>query len=706
MGLTASSTGMGLSRDKLIIERHGDGDKIIAVAGNPNVGKSTIFNALTGMKQHTGNWPGKTVSTAKGFCKTENGSYILVDIPGAYSLNARSEEEAIARDFICSGGYDGIVIVCDAVCLERNLNLALQILEITRNAVICVNLLDEAERKGIKPDLKLLSERLGVPVVGVVARQKKTLKPLLRALDGLSDFKDTKPFLINYTEAAEQAIKITEKALISEYPDIFSGRQIAVSLLTDNYGENEEIKKISRNTAVLVALREAKALLLNNEITAEMLRSEIETSRIKCVELICGGAVKRSGSSYGKADRRADKILTGRFSGYAIMLVGLCFVFWLTLSGANYLSDYLTYIFGRAEVLLLNGLELLGCSSFLKELVIEGFFRVPSWVTAVMLPPMAVFFPLFTLLEDSGYLPRIAYNLDRPFKACRGCGKQALTVCMGFGCNAAGVVGAKIIDSPRERLLAILTNSTVPCNGRFPAIIAIIGMFFVGGTGFISSLSSAAILTAIILFGVLMSLLLTALLSSTLLKGIPSSYILEMPPYRKPQIGSVIIRSVLDRTVFVLGRAAAVAVPAGFIIWLFANINVNGTPVLSLLAAFLDPFANIMGLDGVILTAFIFGFPANEIVIPLALMIYLQNGSLTEISSLTEIKQILTVNGWNETTAICTVIFSLLHWPCSTTLLTVKKETGSLKWTLIAALLPTLLGITLCIAANIILSGA
>ena len=313
---------------------------------------------------------------------------------------------------------------------------------------------------------------------------------------------------------------------------------------------------------------------------------------------------------------------------------------------------------------------------------------------------MAIFFPLFTLLEDSGYLPRVAYNLDRPFKRCGACGKQALTLCMGFGCNAAGVVGCRIIDSPRERLLAVLTNNFVPCNGRFPMLISVITMFFISGAGGLSSLFSVFLLTAAIVLSIAMTFLVTKLLSLTVLKGVPSSFTLELPPYRKPQIGKVIVRSVFDRTLFVLGRAAAVAAPAGLIIWLMANITAGDATLLEICSDFLDPLGRLMGLDGVILIAFILGFPANEIVVPIIIMAYTATGSITELASLAEMRQLFVSNGWSWVTAVCFIIFTLMHWPCSTTLITVKKETGSLKWTALAALLPTAAGILLCIAFN------
>ena len=383
------------------------------------------------------------------------------------------------------------------------------------------------------------------------------------------------------------------------------------------------------------------------------------------------------------------------------LAIFLAIVFWITIVGANYPSELLSNFLFSAEDKLRGLFIYLGAPEWLRGALVEGVYRVLAWVVAVMLPPMAIFFPLFTLLEDSGYLPRIAYNLDKPFKKCNACGKQALAMCMGFGCNAAGVVGCRIIDSPRERLLAILTNNFVPCNGRFPTIITLISIFFISASGIAASAASALLLTAVILFGIFMTFAVTKLLSRTLLKGVPSSFTLELPSYRRPQIGKVIVRSIFDRTLFVLGRAVSVAAPAGLVIWLFANVQVGDVSLLKACADFFDPFAQLFGLDGVILIAFILGFPANEIVVPIIIMAYMSSGALTEMGSLTEMQALLTANGWDTATAVSVILFSLMHWPCSTTLMTVKKETGSLKWTFLAAALPTACGLTVCFVFNL-----
>lgn len=708
MGLTKSSVGIRAIDTGPAIQKLSPDDKVIALAGNPNVGKSTVFNALTGLNQHTGNWPGKTVTNAQGRCTAGGRSYVMVDIPGAYSLMAHSAEEEVARNFICFGEPDAVVVVCDATCLERNLNLVLQTLEISRRVVVCVNLMDEAERKGIKLDLELLSGRLGVPVVGTTARRKKSLRLLTDCLERVCSAPEPgEPFSVRYPDAIEDAVALLEPLVEEKSAGRLNSRWLSLRLLDQDDSLIREInaclgEDFLRDEALQSALGEAMALLRERGVeNTDQLKDMTVAALIHSAEAICCDAVTCERSQYAETDRRLDRLLTGRLTGYPVMLALLALIFWLTISGANYPSQLLADGLFRVQDRLTELFEYLNAPDWLHGVLVLGAYRVLAWVVSVMLPPMAVFFPLFTLLEDAGYLPRVAYNLDRPFKRCRACGKQALTMCMGFGCNAAGVVGCRIIDSPRERLLAILTNNFVPCNGRFPTLIALLTMFFVGTAGGgLSPVLSALLLTAAIVLGVGITFAVTKLLSETLLRGVPSSFTLELPPYRKPQIGKVLVRSVFDRTLFVLGRAAAVAAPAGLVIWLMANITAGGVSILAHCAAFLDPFARLMGLDGVILLAFILGFPANEIVIPIIIMAYTAQGSILELDSLAQMKDLFVQNGWTWVTAVSVMLFSLNHWPCSTTLLTIKKETGSLKWTALAAAVPTAVGVALCILFN------
>ncbi|WP_347134058.1 ferrous iron transport protein B, partial [[Clostridium] symbiosum] len=555
MGLTAHSVGIKAVDSGLVIKKQTQEDKVVALAGNPNVGKSTVFNALTGMNQHTGNWPGKTVANAQGYCSTGKQSYVMVDIPGTYSLMAHSTEEEVARNFICFGGPDAVVVVCDATCLERNLNLVLQTIEISSRVVVCVNLMDEAKRKNIRLDLPLISKRLGVPVVGATARKKKTLDEMMNALDGVvSGEIKTSPLTVVYPEAVEEAVARLEPVVREKAEGKLNSRWLSLKLLDADESLIREIdaylgEAFLKDEELVNELAAAKEKLLEQEIDGDRFKDMIVSALVKSAEEVCAEAVAFENHEYAASDRKLDKILTSRLTGYPVMILLLAMVFWLTITGANYpsqlLADGLFWVQDRLTELFVY----LNAPDWLHGILILGVYRVLAWVVSVMLPPMAIFFPLFTLLEDAGYLPRVAYNLDKSFKRCCACGKQALCMCMGFGCNAAGVIGCRIIDSPRERLLAILTNNFVPCNGRFPTLIAILTMFFVGTAGgALSSVLSAVLLTAVIVFGIAMTFVMTRLLSKTLLKGMPSSFTLELPPYRKPQIGKVLVRSIFDRT--------------------------------------------------------------------------------------------------------------------------------------------------------------
>lgn len=702
MGLTNESTGMATLKDMFNIEIQSPNEVVIALAGNPNTGKSTVFNSLTGLNQHTGNWPGKTVSNAQGRYSYKDKQYILVDLPGTYSILANSVEEEIARDFICFGNPHVTVVVTDATSLERNLNLVLQVMEITDKVVLCVNLMDEAKRKNIHINLKELEKLLGIPVVGTTARSGEGLEELKSAIAKVASGKiQTNPKKVNYDKFLEKSIKEIETHINDLIGNRLNSRWVALHLLD---GNDELIKSINDHMGLNLSqhnLLNKKLENIHQDIKNEFdemkdLRDYIVTSIVKTGEDISKKVVSFKDKNYNQLERKIDGILTSKTFGIPIMIALLGIVFWITIKGANVPSNILAKGLFWIEARLSTFLKLIKAPIWVHDILVLGVYRTLAWVISVMLPPMAIFFPLFTLLEDLGYLPRVAFNLDYYFKKAGAHGKQALTMCMGFGCNAAGVISCRIIDSPRERLIAIITNNFVPCNGRFPILISLASIFIASSTGaFRSLVATLSVLTSILL-GVIITLFISKLLSKTILRGLPSSFTLELPPYRKPQIGRIIVGSIFDRTLFVLGRAVMVAAPAGLVIWVMANIRINDINILTYCAQFLNPFAQVLGLDGYILMAFILGLPANEIVIPILIMSYMSTGSMLELDSLREMKQLLVNNGWTWLTAVCTMLFALNHWPCGTTLLTIRKETQSLKWTLISFLVPTITGIVVC----------
>ena len=600
---------------------------LIALAGNPNVGKSTVFNSLTGLHQHTGNWPGKTVASAQGEYAFRGEKYRLIDLPGAYSLAAHSAEEEIARDFLCFQQPDACIVVCDATRLARSLNLVLQIRELCPRTIVCLNLMDEARKKGIVIHIRRLEKELGLPVIPTAARKKEGLRALTAAVEHACRHSRGTHAPAVCPPGAERAVAVMEPVL-REQGAAFP-RWAALRLLEGDDSLRDAMEKAWGIGGVPLerALTLAKRELERSGLSPEKLSDQTVGCLSAEADRICAAAEKGSGLS--ARDRRLDRLLTGKWTGIPIMLLLLAAVLWITIAGANYPSQWLSAGFAWIGARLEEGLLLLGVPELLRNVLLQGIWQVLSWVVAVMLPPMAIFFPLFTLLEDLGYLPRIAFTLDHCFQKAKACGKQALTMCMGFGCNAVGVSGCRIIDSPRERLLAMVTNSFVPCNGRFPLLISMITLFFAGAVGGLwGSALSALLLTGLLLLGVLMTFWVSRLLSATVLKGMPSSFTLELPPYRRPQVGQVLLRSVLDRTLFVLGRAVSIAAPAGLLLWCMANLTLGGETLLALCAGALDPFARILGLDGVILLAFILCSPANEIVVPIIIMAYMAQGHL------------------------------------------------------------------------------
>ena len=623
---------------------------------------------------------------------------------------SNSAEEKIARDQICFGNSDAILIITDGTCLERSLNLVYQITEITNNVIVCVNLLDEAKKKGIEIDLTELERILGVPVVGTIAKKKKTLEKLMKKVELVCSKKVIpNPRRIIYQPIIEESVEILDEKLVKLCKDNEKiKRWVALKIIDGNRLILKDIEdnlkiKIVNNLEIDEEKKRIRKIFDNKGIKTENVKDMMISSIIFMSENVYNDVVKLKDSKYNEKDRKIDKILTSKKFGIPIMIFFLGVILWITIIGANYPSNLLSDFFEWIQDKIIYLFSIWNMPEWFQSLLVDGVYKTVTWIIAVMLPPMAIFFPLFTILEDLGFLPRLAFNLDKMFKKAGTSGKQALPMCMGFGCNSVGVTGCRIIDSPRERLIAILTNAFVPCNGRFPFLITV-SSIFIGRlvSEKYSSLIATITVLLIIIFGIGMTILVSKILSKTILKGESSSFILELTQYRKPQIFKVIIRSILDRTLFVLGRAICVAIPAGILIWLLANISIGNISILNHIGRFLDPFAKIMGLDGYILAAFILGLPANEIVLPIILMCYLGSGSLVDMENTFNIGNILIENGWTLLTAINVLIFTILHFPCATTLLTIKKETGSIKWMMGSFLLPTICGILLCMSTNLV----
>lgn len=678
----------------------------IALAGNPNTGKSTIFNTLTGLRQHTGNWPGKTVGQAIGYYSYRDAVYELVDLPGTYSLLSTSEDEEIARDYLLFDEPAVTIVVADATRLERNMNLILQVLEITDKVVLVVNLLDEAKRNNVQIDLAKLSELLGIPVVGASARSGEGLQQLVEAVAQLAPA-DTpakeRPRRRYLSPQIEERIAPLVEALKRAHPELSNPEWVAFRLI-----EHDQTVATHYSTDELNLLAEKIHIEIGENLHGQMLDGIYRDART-----ICGEVVQQSREGGTIAyDRKIDKIVTSKRYGIPLMILLLALVFWLTIVGSNYPSEWLnTLLVGELYPFLRNLFsETLSAPSWLTGILIDGVYLSTAWVVAVMLPPMAIFFPLLTLLEDFGYLPRIAFNLDELFRRVGAHGKQALTMSMGFGCNAAGVVSTRIIDSQRERMIAILTNNFSLCNGRWPTQILLATIFI--GVAVPSPFSSVVAILAVLfvaLLGVMLTFASSWLLSRTLLKGEVSTFSLELPPYRPPQFWRTLYSSLVERTLIVLWRAVVFAAPAGALIWLCTHVHLSsGESIAAFLVHLLDTPAYWMGLNGIILLAYILALPANELVLPTIMMLIVllvgpiaggveREGVLFDVSSPTEVKELLTLGGFSLLTAVNLMLFCLLHHPCSTTIYTIYKETRSFKWTLIGTLMPLVLGIIVTI---------
>jgi len=710
-------------------------DYVVALAGNPNTGKSTVFNALTGLRQHTGNWPGKTVARAEGGFSIGEERYKLVDLPGTYSLLSTSVDEEIARDFILFVKPDVTVIVVDATRLERNLNLVLQVLEITDRAVVCLNLMDEAKRKGLEIDDRRLARDLGVPVVPTSARYGEGLDELNRVIAEVASGRLVgKPRRVgSQTSSLKRAVRQLTAEVERVYPGLPNAQWVALRLLdgderiaeafrTGELGDLQEPHLLSDSPSdssqQAVSFPDAARLETDDIFAlAASLRWQIgKDFHQELMELIyteaaslADRAVRRTGEKPRfDLDRAIDRLVTSRLLGFPLMLALLTLIFWLTIAGANVPSKMLAGLFlDTIHPLLKTAAAAVGMPWWLDGLLIDGMYLSTAWVVSVMLPPMAIFFPLFTLLEDFGYLPRVAFNLDKTFKRVGAHGKQALTMSMGWGCNAAAIVSTRIIDSPRERLIAIITNNFALCNGRWPTQI-LIASIFIGGLApaYLAGLISALAVVGVAVLGVFLTFATSWLLSRTVLRGEVSTFNLELPPYRPPRFWSTIYTSMIDRTMIVLWRAVIFALPAGAVIWLLSNIEISGVSLAQHVIGAVEPFGLLIGLSGIIVLAYIIAIPANEIVIPTILMLTVLvtgmegvgagTGVMFELDSQEATSQLLQAGGFTLLMAVNLMLFSLVHNPCSTTLYTIYRETRSAKWTTVSALLPLGMGFVLC----------
>lgn len=654
-------------------------NKNILLVGNPNVGKSSLFNILTNSHEHTGNWTGKTVKLAKK--NIINTNYTLIDLPGIYSLSSLSEEEIVAKNTLLFDDYEKIIYVMDSTNIEKNLHLLLQILEINKNIIVCLNMIDELDNKGIKVDDKRLSEILGLKVIRCSTSNNIGINELISSLDE----KSISNYNYNYDFNIEKGISDIFDFLTHQ----FKSRFIALSLLEK---DKSLVESINSKYKVNIINKDIQNYLMN--VNAEEISDRVSILLNNISSFISSEVVTKSKE---KEIGIIDRIFTKKVYALSIMFIVMFGIFLITIVLANYPSDLLSLIFTKFENVLLDFSEYLKVPSYIYEPLIFGIYRVVSFIVSVMFPPLVIFFFLFTYAEESGILPRLAFNFDNVFKKCGCHGKQALTICSGFGCNACAVVGSRIIDSKRDKLIAILTNSFIPCNGRFPMIIAIISMFFTSSN---KKIEVSFFLTLFVILSILISLLTSFILSKTILKGYNGFFILELPDYKKVKLKKVLKNSLVFKSLSILKKAILVSIPCGIIIYLMTNTTIKDISLFKMASDFLEPFASLIGLDGVILLSFFLALPANEIVLPIIIMGYLGDKNVPLISNYLSIKEVLINNGWTYMTALSTILFSIMHFPCGTTLATIKSEVGT-KWMIYSFFIPLITGIIFLFFLNI-----
>jgi ferrous iron transport protein B len=662
---------------------------VVGMAGNPNVGKSAIFNALTGSRQHVGNWPGKTIERAEGVFHHGDWEIHLVDLPGTYSLAAQSPEEIISRDYILSGEPDLVVNVVDATSLERNLNLTLQILELTDQVVVALNLMDEVRRQGWEIDVGALEAALGVPVVPTVATEGEGLPQLAAALREVAEGRrQLHPASVDYGLTVEGHAQSLEADLDSLGVD---GRRrwVALRLLEDDPEIVEAFKEGNlsdcclREDAPSVSSEALQAVLRRaarlREATHPDARVEIVRRRYEFAHDVVHGAVRRLRPVEESLTERVDRIVTHRLWSWPIMLAILVAVLWVTIQGANVPSSWLEGAFGwLAQVT--RGL-LLGINApwWVVGSLVDGLIVGTGTVIAVMLPPMVIFFTAFNLLEDIGFIPRVAFNLDRLMRAVGSQGKHTLVAMMSFGCNVTGVLTSRIIENAKDRIVAIITSPLILCNGRFGAGLALIILFF-GNRALPVTLIYLAISVGAML-------LATWVLNQLLFQQEPGGFVMELPPYRRPKWGQVIWRTLIHQVGHTMGRAVMIAAPATLLIWLLGNLP-PGAPfertAIGWLVRTLAPLGRPFGLTGEMLTALLFTLPAKEIVVPSLAMTYGLQATLVDSEAILD----YLAQTWTPLVAFSFLTFFMLYLPCLVTVWATWKETRSLKWMLMSLLVP------------------